>query len=114
MKHKQTFLIILIFIFLYGVYWHAVVTLPVRTAQPDTAGAAVAASDAPKPSLPQSSPAQSETQKTMYIVNKNTKKFHRPSWSAVAQMNEKNKKSLDCTYDEAVRLGYTPCKICFP
>ncbi len=49
-----------------------------------------------------------------YIGNKNTKKFHYPNCSGVADMNEKNKVPLNCTRTEAIALGYLPCGICNP
>ncbi len=49
-----------------------------------------------------------------YIGNKNTKKFHYPECAAVSQMKEKNKVFLNCTRDEALRGGYTPCGQCNP
>ena len=49
-----------------------------------------------------------------YIGNKNTKKFHYPECAAVSQMKEKNKVFLNCTRDEALHGGYTPCGQCNP
>lgn len=47
-----------------------------------------------------------------YIGNANTKKFHYPECGAVSQMKEKNKVYLNCTRDEAIKDGYTPCGRC--
>lgn len=47
-----------------------------------------------------------------YIGNANTKKFHYPDCGAVSQMKEKNKVYLNCTRDEAIKDGYTPCGRC--
>ena len=49
-----------------------------------------------------------------YIGNANTKKFHYPDCGAVPQMKEKNKFYLNCTRDEAIKDGYTPCGRCNP
>ena len=49
-----------------------------------------------------------------YIGNANTKKFHYPECGAVSQMKEKNKVYLNCTRDEAIKDGYTPCGRCNP
>lgn len=49
-----------------------------------------------------------------YIGNANTKKFHYPECGAVSQMKKKNKVYLNCTRDEAIRDGYTPCMRCNP
>ena len=51
---------------------------------------------------------------TDYIGNKNTKKFHRSTWSSVKKMSEKNKWYVDCPRSELINKGYDPCKICKP
>lgn len=51
---------------------------------------------------------------TTFIANKNTKKFHYPNCSSVGQMNESNKKYLNCTRDQAVQQGFQPCGRCCP
>lgn len=48
-----------------------------------------------------------------FIINKNTKKFHRPDCRSVGQMKEKNKKEYTGTYDELIEKGYEQCKNCF-
>ncbi|RHV88742.1 hypothetical protein DXA97_06135 [Clostridium sp. OF09-36] len=49
-----------------------------------------------------------------YILNTNTKKFHRPSCSSVKQMKESNKKALSESRDAIIAAGYDPCKKCNP
>ncbi|MBQ9512071.1 MAG: MBL fold metallo-hydrolase [Lachnospiraceae bacterium] len=49
-----------------------------------------------------------------YVLNTNTKKFHTASCGSVKQMSEKNKAFFDGSRDEAVALGYDPCKRCNP
>ena len=49
-----------------------------------------------------------------YVLNTNTKTFHRPGCSSVDDMKEKNKQLFNGTRDEAVLLGYKPCKRCNP
>lgn len=49
-----------------------------------------------------------------YILNTNTKKFHRPSCSSVKQMKESNKKSSSESRDALIAAGYDPCKKCNP
>lgn len=56
--------------------------------------------------------AQSSTEN--YILNTNTKKFHRPTCSSVKKMNESNKKSSSESRDALIKEGYEPCKICNP
>lgn len=49
-----------------------------------------------------------------YILNSNTKKFHKPTCKSVKQMSAKNKKQCKCTRDELIKKGYSPCKNCNP
>ena len=49
-----------------------------------------------------------------YILNKNTKKFHLPSCSAVGQMKESNKAVSNKSRQEIINEGYIPCKLCNP
>ena len=51
---------------------------------------------------------------TTFIANKNTKKFHYPYCSSVKQMKDKNKKRLNCSREEAIQQGYSPCGNCNP
>lgn len=48
-----------------------------------------------------------------YVLNKNTKKIHYATCSAVRDMSEKNK-AFTTDYAMAVANGYKPCKICNP
>lgn len=52
--------------------------------------------------------------KQTYILNTNTKKFHKPDCRSVKQMSEKNKKEVKDTRDHIIADGYDPCKICNP
>ena len=56
--------------------------------------------------------AGNETKAYRYIGNKNTKKLHNPSCSAVLQMKEESKVYLNCTRDAAIKNGYRPCGRC--
>lgn len=49
-----------------------------------------------------------------YIINLNTKKFHRPTCSSVNEMKEKNKDYSTLSRDEIINQGYVPCKRCNP
>ena len=63
----------------------------------------------------QEAPAESSNQATMsYIGNKNTKKFHYTYCSSVKKMKDSNKKYLECTRDQAISQGYSPCGNCNP
>lgn len=52
--------------------------------------------------------------KQTYVLNTNTKKFHKPSCSSVSRMSAKNKKEVKDTRDHIISDGYDPCKICNP
>ena len=49
-----------------------------------------------------------------YILNKNTKKFHKPSCSSVKQMKDYNKLEKYTSRDEIIDMGYEPCQRCHP
>lgn len=57
-------------------------------------------------------PSSEETGIT-YVLNTNSKKIHLPECSSVNQISDKNKGYTD-NYDEAIKEGYTPCKVCNP
>lgn len=42
-----------------------------------------------------------------YVLNTNTKKFHRPECSSVDQMKTKNRQDTTLSYDEIVSKGYS-------
>jgi DNA-entry nuclease len=49
-----------------------------------------------------------------YVLNTNTKKFHKPGCSSVRQMNESNKQEYHGTRDDVIAKGYSPCGRCNP
>ena len=49
-----------------------------------------------------------------YILNTNTKKFHRPDCSSVSKMADHNKESFTGSRDQVIQMGYDPCKKCNP
>lgn len=49
-----------------------------------------------------------------YVLNKNSKKFHKPSCSSVGDMAAKNRLDSTGSRDEVVAMGYAPCKRCKP
>lgn len=51
---------------------------------------------------------------TKYVLNKNTKKFHKPSCRHVKKIKPKNYKEYTGTRDEVINMGYVPCKVCSP
>lgn len=52
--------------------------------------------------------------KETYILNTNTKKFHKPDCSSVSGMSESNRKQVKTTRSELMEGGYDPCKNCNP
>lgn len=49
-----------------------------------------------------------------YIVNENTKKFHNSYCRDIKMMSPYNKRTYNCTRDELISKGYSPCKHCCP
>ena len=49
-----------------------------------------------------------------YVLNTNTKKFHRPTCSSVGQMKQKNRRDYTGSRDDLISQGYDPCKKCNP
>lgn len=60
---------------------------------------------------------QSETvaeQESHYILNTNTKKFHRSGCGSADKIADKNKAETDKSREELIEEGYEPCKNCNP
>lgn len=57
---------------------------------------------------------QQQSSESIYILNTNTMKFHRPDCSSFSQMNDNNKGEFSGTRDELIAQGYKPCKNCNP
>ena len=57
---------------------------------------------------------EKEPQKTQYILNTNSKKFHDPDCSSVGQMKEYNKEYFTGDRETVIARGYVPCKKCKP
>lgn len=55
---------------------------------------------------------KSESGAETYILNTNSKKFHRPDCSSVKDMKESNKKSFTGTQSQLKQQGYEPCGNC--
>lgn len=49
-----------------------------------------------------------------YIVNTNTKKFHKPTCSSVEDIAEYNRKEYSGSREALIRQGFEPCKRCNP
>ncbi len=50
----------------------------------------------------------------VYILNTNTKKFHKPDCQSVKTMKETNKEEYSGSREELIQSGYTPCQSCKP
>lgn len=50
----------------------------------------------------------------IYIINRNTGKFHLPTCDSVNDMKESNKIEVSCDREEIISDGYAPCKRCNP
>lgn len=59
-------------------------------------------------------PEPQESASADYILNTNTLKFHHPYCDSVQEMAERNKQPFFGTRDEAIAMGYVPCKRCNP
>ena len=53
-------------------------------------------------------------QECIYILNKNTHKFHYKDCYTIDLMNEENKVYCDDSRDSIITQRYTPCKKCNP
>lgn len=49
-----------------------------------------------------------------YVLNTNTKKFHRETCSSVSQIKEENFQKVQTSREELEQSGYSPCKNCNP
>ena len=49
-----------------------------------------------------------------YVLNTNTGKFHYPDCKSVSDISIKNRRDFFGTREEAVAMGYVPCKRCNP
>lgn len=55
-----------------------------------------------------------EPKEQTYILNKNTKKFHKPECSSVDDIKAKNKSGFTGTREELIEDGFDPCGKCRP
>lgn len=54
------------------------------------------------------------SEQTTYVLNTNTKKFHRETCSSVSQIKEENFQKVQTSREELEQSGYSPCKNCNP
>ncbi len=58
--------------------------------------------------------ADNVTEQTTYVLNTNTKKFHRETCGNVSQIKEENFQKVQMSREELEQSGYSPCKNCNP
>ncbi|HEX3078211.1 MAG TPA: ComEC/Rec2 family competence protein [Lachnospiraceae bacterium] len=61
-----------------------------------------------------SNPYSIDSKTTIYIINTNTNKFHRPDCSSVTDMKPENRLETDTSRDELIKEGYEACSRCKP
>ena len=80
------------------------VIIPITTSPPENnSGGGGLKFDPPEKSLSNS-----------YVLNTNTKKFHKPSCSSVSKMKAENKSEYWGSRDDVIGMGYSPCQKCNP
>lgn len=57
---------------------------------------------------------QTEEETQLYVLNKGSKKFHRPSCDGVHDISAKNYAEMETTRSYLIQLGYQPCGSCKP
>ena len=61
---------------------------------------------------PPSSSQTTSTESYEYVINKNTKKFHKADCGSVKDMKPQNKKVSNDSKQTLIQNGYSPCKAC--
>ena len=59
-------------------------------------------------------PEQTFTEEPDYVLNNNTRKFHRPSCSSVEDIKPSNREDYSGSRETLIEQGYEPCKRCAP
>ena len=54
------------------------------------------------------------SEQTTYVLNTNTKKFHRETCGSVSQIKDENFQKVQMNREELEQSGYSPCKNCNP
>lgn len=84
-------------------------TTPPETTAPET----TLVETLPPETEPKTIAAEEPTEIT-YVLNKNTKKFHKPTCASVKKIKAENYEAFTGTREEAIANGYDPCKNCKP
>ena len=56
----------------------------------------------------------SQSQRETYVLNTNSKTFHKMDCASVGKIKDSNKQTFVGTREEAIKNGYSPCKSCNP
>lgn len=56
----------------------------------------------------------SQSARKTYVLNTNSKTFHKPDRGSVGKIKDSNKQTFVGTREEAIKNGYSPCKSCNP
>ena len=56
----------------------------------------------------------SQSARKTYVLNTNSKTFHKPDCASVGKIKDSNKQTFVGTREEAIKNGYSPCKSCNP
>lgn len=57
---------------------------------------------------------ESNEQECAFVLNKNSKRFHKPDCKSVGKMKEKNREYYSGSRDDLISKGYKPCGSCKP
>ena len=57
---------------------------------------------------------QNDEHEYSFVLNKNSKRFHKPNCSSVAKMKEENREYYSGSRDDLISKGYKPCGSCNP
>lgn len=57
---------------------------------------------------------EKKDEEVTYVVNTNTKKFHKPDCSSIRDTKQQNRKETSETREELIDQGYSPCNRCNP
>ena len=70
--------------------------------------------ETPETAASETLPEETEPNPRDYVLNKNSKKIHYPSCTAVRKMSKKNRQDYVGTMKELKEMGYEPCGKCRP
>ena len=68
----------------------------------------------PKEVYPEEEVLPKDPPEITYILNTNSRKFHKPSCRSVELMKPENAQETSASRDEVLEMGYTPCGNCKP